>query len=249
MTDASIGRVVGLWRFPVKSMSGCPERGLEIDRNGVRGDRGFAVRDLSTGVVLSHDSAPLLLHVAVRSGGADQPPELLIPGRVEWLHAPEARAALSTYLAREVEVVERAALRAELSFDYGLPVRNEPDQGFGDVAAVVHVVSTASIAWLNERDNNARVPRPNLVLDVGDVAFREHTWVGQRIVIGDAVLVVTEVTERCSLLNQSQPGLAADPENLRRVQTETGGGLGVYASIQHAGSLRLGESVAIRSAT
>ena len=119
---ASIGTVVGLWCYPVKSMTGRPEQQLDVGPDGVIGDRAFAVRDRTTGVVLSHDSAPALLHVAVRSEERDKPPELLIPGMVEWLPADEAGPALSAFLARDVEVVRRAGLSSDLSFDYGLLV-------------------------------------------------------------------------------------------------------------------------------
>src|SRR5467141_1125178 len=48
-TDA--GAVVGLWRYPVKSMRGEELNAAEVTDRGLLGDRQFAVIDASTGKV------------------------------------------------------------------------------------------------------------------------------------------------------------------------------------------------------
>jgi uncharacterized protein len=45
------GSVVGLWRYPVKSMMGEELNAAEITDRGVVGDRRFAVVDAATGVI------------------------------------------------------------------------------------------------------------------------------------------------------------------------------------------------------
>ena len=49
--DAEGGSVVGLWRYPVKSMLGEELNATEVTDRGLVGDRRFAVIDPSTGKV------------------------------------------------------------------------------------------------------------------------------------------------------------------------------------------------------
>src|SRR5438067_892323 len=49
--QAKGGSVVGLWRYPVKSMMGEELNAAEITERGVVGDRRFAVVDAATGKV------------------------------------------------------------------------------------------------------------------------------------------------------------------------------------------------------
>ncbi|MDT7672284.1 MAG: uncharacterized protein QOD82_186, partial [Pseudonocardiales bacterium] len=48
-----IGTVVGLWRFPVKSMLGERVETADITDVGIVGDRGYALIDRQTGKVVS----------------------------------------------------------------------------------------------------------------------------------------------------------------------------------------------------
>ena len=49
----AVGRVVGLWRYPVKSMMGEELNAVEITEGGLLGDRAYAVVDTSDGKVAS----------------------------------------------------------------------------------------------------------------------------------------------------------------------------------------------------
>ena len=145
----------------------------------------------------------------------------------------------TAWLGRDVEVVGRESLPEAGFFDYGLPLSGS-QYGFGDVAGAVHVVSTASLRWVGAAADVRRV-RANLVVELGDEAFAEHSLVGQLIECGGALLRVTEVTERCELLDASHPGMEAEPDTLERVRRRTGGGLGIYASVERAGEVRSGD--------
>jgi len=59
MTVESVGSVVGLWRFPVKSMGGERLEQAEITARGLVGDRAYALIDLDTGKVASAKSVRL----------------------------------------------------------------------------------------------------------------------------------------------------------------------------------------------
>ena len=49
--QAGAGTVVGLWRYPVKSMMGEELNGAVLTERGVLGDRRFALVDAATGKV------------------------------------------------------------------------------------------------------------------------------------------------------------------------------------------------------
>ena len=56
-----IGRVIGLWRYPVKSMAGEVLASVEAGGLGFIGDRAFGVIDVETGHLLSAKRVPALL--------------------------------------------------------------------------------------------------------------------------------------------------------------------------------------------
>ena len=55
----AVGSVVGLWRFPVKSMRGEQLREVHLTERGVLGDRAYALIDNDTGKVVSAKSVKL----------------------------------------------------------------------------------------------------------------------------------------------------------------------------------------------
>jgi uncharacterized protein YcbX len=54
-----VGSVVGLWRFPVKSMKGEQLQEVDVTERGVLGDRAYALIDQDTGKVVSAKSVKL----------------------------------------------------------------------------------------------------------------------------------------------------------------------------------------------
>lgn len=62
--DSSVGTVSQLWRYPVKSMGGEQLESVQIDRNGVAGDRGWAVREVEADVTRNAREMPKLLQFA-----------------------------------------------------------------------------------------------------------------------------------------------------------------------------------------
>src|SRR5205085_9894970 len=59
-------RVVGLWRFPVKSMGGEPLERAEVGELGITGDRQWGVLAVETGKVLTARREPKLLFASAR---------------------------------------------------------------------------------------------------------------------------------------------------------------------------------------
>ena len=52
MTD-TVGSIVSLWRYPVKSMMGEELRSTDMTEGGIWGDRSYALIDTETGKVVS----------------------------------------------------------------------------------------------------------------------------------------------------------------------------------------------------
>ncbi len=76
---APVGRVVGLWRYPVKSMGGQGVESALLDERGLHGDRLWAVRDLEDDRTGTARRMPALLRCTARY--AEEPDADAGPGR------------------------------------------------------------------------------------------------------------------------------------------------------------------------
>ena len=117
--STAIGRVVGLWRYPIKSMMGEELNGIEITERGLLGDRAYAVVDASDGKVASAKNPrkwPQLFDFRAafvespRTGARVPPVRITLPdgGIITSEHAT-LNQILSTVLSRQVtlQAVER----------------------------------------------------------------------------------------------------------------------------------------------
>jgi uncharacterized protein YcbX len=225
-SQAGIGSVVGLWRYPVKSMIGEDLSAVEITRLGLAGDRAYALVDGTDGKVASAKNPhkwPQLFDchaafVAPPHAGADLPPvRITLPdGTIVTSEAGDSNEALSHALNRQV-TLEAAASRqaagtAATSEGYwpdmeGLAHRGTvtefelPEGTFFDTA-VVHLLTTATLERLRELDPEGQfeIPRfrPNVVVETarGADGFAENAWIGHTLHIGDEVRV--RITKACS---------------------------------------------------
>jgi uncharacterized protein YcbX len=76
----SVGTVIGLWRYPVKSMGGEELSHSTLDLRALHADRMWAVRDLELGAVTTARRLPVLLGCTARF--VDEPPAGVGPGDV-----------------------------------------------------------------------------------------------------------------------------------------------------------------------
>jgi uncharacterized protein YcbX len=110
----------------------------------------------------------------------------------------------------------------------------------------VHVLTTASLAWLRRRLPDAAIDerrfRPNIVLDVPGESPVEQGWIGRVLSIGRAKLRMTRPTERCVMTTLAQGDLPADPRVLRCLGEEADACFGVYAQVVQPGEVRVGDS-------
>lgn len=186
---------------------------------------------------------------------------ITLPSGVEVLtNATEIDELLSRELQRQVVLSSAAPANPELEeywpdleeLDHQDTVTDErmPSSTFFDLASV-HVVSTASLARLQELypggDFTAHRFRPNLVIETGDPAgFVENDWIGRTVTVGDALrLRITRGCPRCVMTTLAQPGLPKDTGILRTIARHNSGHVGVYAEVVQAGVVRRGDCLAV----
>ncbi len=86
--------------------------------------------------------------------------------------------------------------------------------------------------------------RPNLMIaSEGAEGFPEIAWAGRRLRVGDAVLSVTVPCPRCVMITHAFDDLPRDPALMRTVVREADQNVGVYASIETPGAVRLGDEL------
>jgi uncharacterized protein YcbX len=124
-----------------------------------------------------------------------------------------------------------------------------PPGMFVDLAPV-HVMTQTSLATIGAEvgdELDVRRFRPNVLvtLDDPDGEFPESQWVGARTTLGDVDLKVISQTVRCVVPSRAQPGLDVDRRVTRVVATRAQRCLGVYCTVGRAGTVRVGDEVAV----
>ena len=112
------GTVVGLWRFPVKSMAGERLQQVELSERGLLGDRGYALVDVATGKVASAKSVRLFPNILACQARFVEPPRaghdlpavrIVLPdGTAVTSDAGDRDRMLSSYFKREVTLARTA---------------------------------------------------------------------------------------------------------------------------------------------
>ena len=274
-TQSGARSVVGLWRYPVKSMMGEELNASEVTERGLLGDRHFAVVDRSTGKVGGAKNPRKwgnffdfrATYVEQPNAGAQIPPvRITLPGGTDvTTDQADVGQILSRAFGREVTLEE--ARHAERSSgataeEYwpdmpGLDYRDTvtdfelPAGTFFDIA-VVHVLTTATVDRLRELYPEGRFEvrrfRPNIVVTTGpdDRGFVENDWIGHTVAIGDSVrLAITESCPRCVMITLPQGDLPKDSGILRTAAQHNDVNVGVYASVVSGGTIRRGDPVTV----
>ena len=232
-----VGRVVGLWRYPVKSMGGEELAEVEVSWHGFAGDRRWAfVRD---GVVRS--GFPWLT-LRQREAMGRYRPSFAEPVR------PDESPTVVRAPSGTVYDVADPALAAELCPDGARVIKQ--DRGVFD-AFPLSLVTVQTIARLGEtigRRLDVRRFRPNLVVEAAeDAPFVEDDWVGCVLAIGGLRLRVDKLDGRCVVITIDPVTGEREPEILRAVVRDRRGCLGVYGSTVEPGRVAVGDPVWIES--
>ena len=225
--------VAALWRYPVKSVGGEQVAALELEGDGVVGDRDWGIRDRTAGVVLTAKECPPLLHA--RAAVLDGATVVTLPDGSEGEAGTGALdAAVSDWLGRPV-ALERARPGEAADYDAGF---TGPPGRYVD-GWPVHLLSTATV-----RGDDERRYRPNVVVEARGDAFLEDGWVDRALVVGTARLDVRKRCGRCVMVTRSQPGVPEDRSRLRRLN-DRDLRLGVYLRVARPGRVEEGDEVRV----
>lgn len=233
------GRVVGLWRYPVKSMAAEALAEVDVSWHGLAGDRRWA---------FIRSDAP-------RSGfpwfTLRQRADLnhYRPSFVEPERPDKSPTVVRTPSGAVLEVTDQA-LAAELD-PTGIRAIKQ-DRGIFDTFPL-SLVTTQTLSALGEmvgdRLDVSRF-RPNLLVEATDEApFQEDHWVGRVLQIGGLRMRIDQRDGRCVVITIDPATTVRTPEILRTVARERQGCLGVYGSTVAPGRVSVGDAVVVESAT
>jgi uncharacterized protein len=266
-----LGTIAAINRYPVKSMQGEAPDQVELDADGIVGDRTWALRDVESDKLVSA-KRPRLWRAMLdcRATGTGSEVTVALPDGTSFdIADPKLPVALGELFGREVtieeaEVPQQGSYASDWPEIEGLSLAGPIDlptnltgagRSFIDVE-VLHLLTTASLSALGQvgPDGSAdpRRFRPSILIDTPDLdGFAEDEWTGRRLVIGEVELAVGDPTPRCIMTTVEQEGVAAEPGVLRslaehhRVSNPLGtfACLGSYASVTTPGVVRVGDPV------
>jgi hypothetical protein len=206
--------VTELWRYPVKSMAGEPLARAEIRDDGIAGDRVVHVRN-ALGRVVTARNRPLLLGHRGTLGSDGEP---LVDGR-PWA-SPEVAADV-----------------ARAGGDSSHLVRHDGVARF-DVLPLLVATDGAIAAFGYDR----RRLRPNVVIG-GVPALGEREWEGRSLRIGEVVIGIQDLRQRCIMTTFDPDTLAQDVEVLKSIHRRFGGSLALNCWVARAGTIAVGDAV------
>ncbi|MFZ0221999.1 MAG: MOSC domain-containing protein [Candidatus Nitrosopolaris sp.] len=265
------GRVVSIWRYPVKSMLGEELNSSYVTERGLVGDRTYAVVDQKTGKVASAKNPRKWGRLFDFRSVFIDPPQLvenIPPVRITFPDGTHIFSdhdgidyTMSKVLAQDVRLMT-AKLDKPSYEEYwpdidGLAQRekvtdeNMPTHTFFDIA-VIHLLTTSTIDRLRELYPEGRFEvrrfRPNIVVELtsGEKDFIENLWIGKKLTIGeDIVLRVTGACTRCVMTTLSQGDLPKDLGILRTIAKYNQVTAGIYASVHRHGTIRRGDLIRV----
>lgn len=230
--------VAALWRYPVKSLGGERCQSVALDARGVVDDRRWALRTAGGRLVSGKTS---------RSSGRFQ----RVDGMLEWSARLDGDSPVITTPTGDELHGDQADIDTQLSARIDQPITFHAEDGDPHFdKSPVHVLTTASLRWLQELLPDSAIDerrfRPNVVVDVEGTTPVEASWIGRDVQLGsDVVLRVVELTERCVMTTLAQFDLPKDPTVLRAIAQHANARFGVYADVVRGGTVTLDDRVTI----
>lgn len=254
----SVGRIIGLWRYPVKSMAGEVLASVEAGEFGFLGDRTFGVVDVASGHLLSAKRVPALLGARATYGDDGEVTIALPDGQFLRSDDADVNDRLSVWLDLAVFLDRpspgrRSKVEIEIDLDDPSKVFEFATQpGLFFDGAVMHLLSDASLTaaralhpagpWIAERF------RPNVLIESGRGAgagFVDDEWVGSSLDVSGMRVDVVKRCDRCVLTTRAVAGTLADKEILRTLARHHGGDLGVKGQVSAVGRVVVGDDVRV----
>jgi uncharacterized protein YcbX len=230
-----IGRVVELFRYPVKSMAGERIAEAELDWQGIEGDRQYSFyrkRDSSRFPWLSgRDLSALVLYRAIFKDPAmprNSTVDVITPaGDLMDLHDPTLLEMLS-----EAAACELGLLQVGRGTHDSMPV------------SIATTAAHKSGDSIHGRPVDRRRFRSNILVEA-EVSPSE--WLSGRLAFGEsddsAEILVADAIPRCALITVDPDTGRRDPRIMRTIARSFGNDFGVYGAPARPGRLRAGDPV------
>jgi uncharacterized protein len=202
-----------LWRYPVKSMAGEMLLETVLGPMGIPGDRDLYVVDGQGQVITARDRPRLLL---LRASAAVQGPKV---DGLPWEDPAVAR-----------RIRDAAGASAHL-------VRARGGERFD-----ILPLSVATDGAVEALGIDRRRLRPNLLIG-GVEGVAEREWEHRFLRIGEAVIGLANLRQRCIMTTWDPDTGEQDPDVLRRIQNEFGGSMALDAWVVVGGQIRVGDPV------
>jgi uncharacterized protein YcbX len=230
-----VGRVVGLWRYPVKSMAAEPLAAAEVSWHGFAGDRRWAfIRD-----GITQTGFPWLT-LRERNDMSHYRPAFADPAQPD-----TSSTIVRTPSGADFDVTD-PALAAEL-WPQGARVIKQ-NRGVFDTFPLSFITSQ-TIARLGETvgaELDVQRFRPNILVEATEATpFQEDDWVGCVLRIADMAMRVDKRDGRCVVITIDPATAQRNPAILRTVARDRQGCLGVYGSTVRPGSIAMNDPVFI----
>ena len=240
--DSSRGTVTGLWRWPVKSMSGEHVGAMRVDGRGAGGDRTHAVLYEHKGAMkpLTAREAPRLLAWQAAypfnlNGGLDpaRPPYAIVTApnghRYRW-GDPRLRFALEDDLGRPVSLTRDV-------------------EGIQDLGRTLLVTVQASLDALGEELGgpiDLRRFRTNVHLELDTPAWAELDWEGDELAFeGGVRLKFLHPCERCAIPTRDPDTQEKWAPLLRHLFDRHTGRFGINARARGQATIAIGDEVTL----
>lgn len=232
MTTRVVGKIASIFRYPVKSMALERVESIDVDWNGLAGDRRWAFVQES----LVRSGFPWLT-IRERPDMWRYEPYFSDPDR------PEASVTMvRTPTGDEFDVVD-ASLAAELGD--GVRVLRQ-SRGIFDTLplSLISTRTVDAIAHMSGTASDVRRFRPNFLVEPVDaIDFVEDEWVGATLKIGAMTMRVDKRDKRCVMVNVDPDTTERDPSVLRVIAQERRACLGVYGTTVEPGRVSVGDPV------
>jgi uncharacterized protein len=232
-----VGRVAGLWRYPVKSMGGEALAEVDVSWHGLAGDRRWAfIRDGVT------QSGFPWLTIRQRADMSHYLPSFAEPTR------PDKSPTVVRTPAGTLFDIADPALAAELCPGGVRLIRQ--DRGIFDTFPL-SLITDQTISRLGETVGtrlDVRRFRPNILVESAHgTPFMEDEWVGCVIRMGGLRMRIDQRDGRCVVITIDPDTTERNPAILRAVVGDRQGCLGVYGSTVEPGRVALNDPVLIES--
>lgn len=233
-----VGRVAGLWRYPVKSMRGEVLADIDVSWHGFAGDRRWAfVRNGMT------QSGFPWLTIRECPDMGNYRPSFVEPTRPE-----NSPTVVQTSAGLQYDIDDPALGEALCPGSVRLIRQN---RGIFDTFPL-SLITTQTIAALGEAvgtELDVRRFRPNILVEAaGDTPFPEDDWLGCVLRIGGLRMRIDKRDGRCVVIAIDPATTERNPAILRAVIDNRQSCLGVYGSTVEPGRIALGDAVLIESA-